>query len=70
MQAVLPNAVRVIPFEGRWCVAYGRGHYATPLAREEAIEQAIQLAKVARVPEIAICDGSGRTIEVLAVAEI
>jgi hypothetical protein len=72
MVANPPNAassyvVRVIPFEGEWCVACRKGYYAIPLDKTAAIEWAKRLAAESEVCEVAVCGENETVIEVLKV---
>jgi hypothetical protein len=63
--ALTLHPVRIIPFEGEWCVACGEGHYAWPLEKAVAIKQACVLAKRMGCSQIAVCDEHDHEIEVL-----
>jgi hypothetical protein len=57
--------VRVVPFEGQWCVACGTGHFAWPLEKTAATHQACELAKKMGLSQIAVCDENDLVLDVL-----
>jgi hypothetical protein len=59
--------VRIVPFEGQWCVACGKGHFAWPLEKTEATRQAGELAAKMGCSTIAVCDENNDVLEVLTV---
>jgi hypothetical protein len=63
----LRYALRIIPFEDGWLVAFKGGRYAIPLEKREAIKQASALALEIKAKEIAVCDALGTVTEVVPV---
>lgn len=54
------TVVCVFPFEDGWTVGFSRGHYALPMARDEALREVARLAGRENLPAIAIRDSGGQ----------
>lgn len=59
------HVIKVLPIEDGWCVAVGRGHYAQPLSKQEAIFRAAAIARSMQVTEIGVY-GDGELLETIA----
>jgi hypothetical protein len=59
----LSHAIRIIPFEDGWLVAFNCGRYAFPENKDEAIKHAEKLARGINVHEIAVCNAMGTVTE-------
>ena len=54
------EAVCVFPYQDGWTVGLCGGHYAFPLSKEEAIQEAFRHAMEANFPAVVVRDTSGR----------
>lgn len=53
------HIVKVLPIDEGWCVAVGRGHYAQPLSKQDAILRASAIARSMHASEIGVYDAEG-----------
>ena len=53
------HVVKVLPIADGWCVAVGRGHYARPLTKANAVLRASAIARNMDLHAIGVYDDDG-----------